>query len=115
MQEWNTQRTIQLVKQFEDLKLTAYRCKALVLTKGWGLTGAGVREGMKISEDDAEAILISDLDNAAGWVSHYLVVRLNPNQIGALISFTFNLGNAALRNSTLLARLNAGEDPNTVA
>jgi lysozyme len=115
MQEWNTQRTIHLVKTFEGLRLTAYRCQADVLTIGWGHTGGDVSEGMEISEDEAEAYLINDLDIAAGVVSDYLAVLLNPNQIGALISFTFNFGNGALLNSTLLDRLNKRQDPNTVA
>lgn len=40
---------------------------------------------------------------------------LNENQAGALTSFTFNLGCGTLQKSTLLKRLKAGEDPNTVA
>jgi GH24 family phage-related lysozyme (muramidase) len=33
----------------------------------------------------------------------------------ALVSFAFNCGNGNLAESTLRKRLNAGEDPNTVA
>ena len=44
-----------------------------------------------------------------------MLVPLNRNQRGALTSFTFNVGGGAFRTSTLLRRLNAGEDPNTVA
>jgi GH24 family phage-related lysozyme (muramidase) len=42
-------------------------------------------------------------------------VILNDNQFGALSSFVFNAGCDALTTSTLLTRLNNGEDPNTVA
>jgi GH24 family phage-related lysozyme (muramidase) len=42
-------------------------------------------------------------------------VKLNDNQFGALTSFAFNLGCGAVQSSTLLKRLNAGENPNTVA
>jgi lysozyme len=41
-------------------------------------------------------------------------VDLNPNQIIALVSFTYNNGLKAFEDSTLLKRLNAGEDPNQV-
>jgi lysozyme len=41
-------------------------------------------------------------------------VVLNANQYGALVSWTFNVGPANVESSTLLRRLNAGEDPNTV-
>ena len=36
-------------------------------------------------------------------------VPLNPNQFGALTSFTYNLGAGNLRSSTLLRKLNAGD------
>jgi GH24 family phage-related lysozyme (muramidase) len=42
-------------------------------------------------------------------------VTLNANQYGALVSWAFNVGCGAARSSTLVSRLNAGQDPNTVA
>jgi lysozyme len=42
-------------------------------------------------------------------------VTLNANQYGALVSWTFNMGVGAVSDSTLVARLNDGEDPETVA
>lgn len=42
-------------------------------------------------------------------------VRLNANQYGALVSWSFNVGCGNMLSSTLVRRLNAGEDPNTVA
>jgi lysozyme len=42
-------------------------------------------------------------------------VTLNDNQYGALVSWCYNVGAGAVAESTLAARLNAGEDPNTVA
>lgn len=42
-------------------------------------------------------------------------VKLNDNQKGALISFTYNLGCTAVKGSSLVRRINEGEDPNTVA
>lgn len=41
-------------------------------------------------------------------------VTLNENAYGALVSFSFNVGNANFKSSTLLRRLNAGEDELTV-
>lgn len=41
-------------------------------------------------------------------------VRLNINQYGALVDWAFNIGCGAAKSSTLIKRLNAGEDPNTV-
>jgi lysozyme len=41
-------------------------------------------------------------------------VTLNDNMYGALVSFSFNVGNANFESSTLLKRLNAGENELTV-
>lgn len=42
-------------------------------------------------------------------------VKLNDNQYGALVSWTFNVGCGNMGGSTLVRRLNNGENPNTVA
>lgn len=42
-------------------------------------------------------------------------VKLNDNQYGALVSWTFNVGCGNMGGSTLVTRLNNGENPNTVA
>lgn len=41
-------------------------------------------------------------------------VKLNKNQYGALVSWSFNNGCGAAKTSTLIKRLNKGEAPNTV-
>ena len=114
-QAWNIPGTKSLVKQFEGLYLTAYVCPAGVLTIGWGHTGPDVYRGMTISQAQAETYLTNDLQKFANCVGNALNVKLNPNQVGALVSFSFNVGCGNLQSSTLLRRLNAGENPNTVA
>lgn len=42
-------------------------------------------------------------------------VSLNEYQYGALVSWTYNVGCGNMESSTLVRRLVAGEDPNTVA
>jgi len=42
-------------------------------------------------------------------------VKLNDNQYGALVSWAFNVGCPNARSSQLRKRLNAGQNPNTVA
>lgn len=41
-------------------------------------------------------------------------VVLNANQYGALVSWAFNVGGGNVASSTLISRLNAGQNPNTV-
>lgn len=42
-------------------------------------------------------------------------MELNDNQYGALCSWAFNVGCGNVKTSTLIQRLNAGDDPNTIA
>ena len=112
---WNVAATVALVKKFEGLRLTAYRDSVGVLTIGYGHTGSDVSAGMTITNAKAEEFLTKDLQVAINCVSNALTALLNQNQVGALGSFTFNLGCGAFRGSTLLKRLNALENANLVA
>jgi lysozyme len=58
---------------------------------------------------EGKAILERDLVQYANAVRAAVKVPLNPNQFGALTSFTYNLGAANLRKSTLVKKLNAGD------
>ena len=102
------QSALDLIKQWEGLRLEAYRDVAGVLTVGFGST-RDVRPGMRISEAQAVERLRADLAVAEGAVERLVDVPLNDNQFGALVSFVFNVGQGAFAGSTLLRRLNAGE------
>lgn len=97
---------LNLVKEFEQLRLTAYRDSGGQLTIGWGST-VGVYAGMRISPAEADARLHNDLRTAVSAVNRYVTVPLTPYQFDALVSLTFNIGVGAFRGSTLLKRLNA--------
>lgn len=99
---------IDLVKQFEGLRLKAYKCPAGVWTIGYGHTGKDVEKGMVITEAQAEALLVSDLSKFADGVRRRVKVPLNSNQFSALVSLAFNIGLGAFGKSTLLRKLNAG-------
>ena len=99
---------LDLVRQFEGLRLTAYRCPAGVPTIGYGHT-AGVKMGQTITRQQADAFLLADMTAAAAQVDKLVKVPLNDQQRGALASFVFNLGAGSLAGSTLLKKLNAGD------
>lgn len=83
---------ILLIKQFEGCRLTAYKCPAGVWTIGYGHT-AGVTEGMKISQAQAELFLLDDLQKYANRVSKYdSKYRWTQNEFDALVSFCYNVG-----------------------
>ena len=92
-----SQRGINVIKQFEGIRLTAYKCPAGVYTIGYGHT-RGVKRGMKITEEEASAYLTADLLNSEKAVERYdSVYHWNQNEFDALVSFTFNCGAANLR------------------
>ena len=49
-----------LIKKFEGCELEAYQCSAGVWTIGYGHT-KGVEEGMTITKDQAEQMLLEEL------------------------------------------------------
>lgn len=103
-----SQAAIDLIKASEGLRLTAYRDSAGILTIGYGSTG-GIKPGQKITPEQAEAMLVDDLDEAAEAVRQLVTVPLTQGQFDALCSFVFNLGAGRLRDSTLLRLLNQGK------
>jgi|APGre2960657404_1045060.scaffolds.fasta_scaffold23064_4 GH24 family phage-related lysozyme (muramidase) len=105
---------IELLKQFEGCRLTAYQDSVGVWTIGFGTT-AGVKEGQTISQVKAEEYLRSDLAIFEKAVTESLKVPVNQNQFDALVSFTYNVGVSAFRSSTLLNLINEKTDKKVVA
>jgi len=100
--------TLALIKQWEGCRLTAYKDVAGIWTIGYGHTRTA-KQGMVISQVDADNLLRLDLEEFEEAVSNLVKVGLTDNQFGALVSFAFNVGVGAFSRSTLLRKLNAGE------
>lgn len=96
---------IELIKKFEGCSLTAYKCPAGVYTIGYGHT-KDVKTGDKITELQAETLLINDLNIFENQLNS-LRLDLKQNEFDALISLIFNIGINNFRHSTLLKKLNA--------
>ena len=109
---------IQLIKSFEGCFLNAYLCPAKVWTIGYGNTkyqnGTAVKQGDKITQQQAETLLSDILAEFSKGVSKLIKVELNDNQFSALVSFAFNLGLGALGKSTLLKKVNANPNDKTI-
>ena len=106
-----SQRGIDLIKSFEGCKLTAYPdpgTGGAPWTIGWGTT-RGVRQGMTITQDEADLLLAEDVNTFAAAVNRLVKVPLNQNQFDALTSFAYNVGSSNLGSSTLLRLLNEGD------
>ena len=102
-----SERGLALIRQFEGLRLSAYRCAAGVLTIGWGTT-KGVKMGMEITRDEADRLLLEDAQRFADHVKALVKVPLNQNQTDALAALVYNIGPSAFAQSTLLKRINDG-------
>lgn len=104
-------RGIELIKEFEGCRLTAYLCPAGVWTIGYGHTGKvdgkAIAKGMTITAKKATELLRQDLATFEAAVNTYVTAPITQNMFDALVSFAFNCGGAALKNSTLLKKLNA--------
>ena len=99
---------ISLIQKFEGCELEAYKCPADVWTIGYGHT-KGVVEGMKITKEEAEQMLIDELHEYENYINKYVTVALSQHQFDALVSWVYNLGPANLKASTMLKVLNEGQ------
>lgn len=97
------------IKKAEGLRLKAYLDTGGVWTIGYGHTGPEVVEGLTITLDGAERLLREDLRTAEGHVNKLVKVALTQNQFDALVSFVYNIGGGAFKESTMLRLLNAGD------
>ena len=102
------QAGVELLKQAEGLRLTAYKDPVGIWTIGYGST-RNVKPGMRISAEEAEQLLKMDLWRFERAVEVLVKVPLTDNQFSALVSFAYNVGEGALAKSTLLRKLNAGD------
>ena len=103
-----SQQGLDLIKSFEGLRLSAYKCPADVWTIGYGTT-AGVKPGQMITPERAEELLRDDVTMVEEQVLRTIKVPLKQGQFDALVSFTYNLGAGNLASSTLARLLNAGD------
>lgn len=83
---------LNLIKKYEGCRLTAYKCPAGVWTIGWGHT-KNVTPGMRITQAQADAMLVQDMAKYEAKVDKYMnVYNFNQNQYDAMVSFAYNVG-----------------------
>lgn len=100
---------LNLIKNFEGLRLTAYKDVVGIWTIGYGHTRTA-KSGMVISESVAESLLKADIIYAEEAVNTYVHVALTQYQFDALVSLVFNIGTGAFSRSTLCKKINGRED-----
>ncbi|RFS80622.1 lysozyme [Leclercia adecarboxylata] len=93
----------------EGRKYEAYKDVAGVWTVCDGHTGRDIVIGKKYTDRECDALLWKDLQPAKKQVDRLVKVPLNEYQRAALYSFVFNVGTDAFSKSTLLRKLNKGD------
>lgn len=110
---------LRLIKQFEGLKLKAYKCPAGIWTIGYGSTyykdGKKVKENDVITPGQADVLLLGLLESFEKGVDSFTRDDINQNQFDALVSFAYNCGLANLKSSTLLQKININPNDPTIA
>lgn len=93
---------INLIKKYEGLKTKSYRLEGeKYYTIGYGHSGSDVKEGQVISKEEAERLLMADLQGYVNLVLEKCAyLDLTQNQLDALVSFTYNGGLGMLNQLT---------------
>jgi lysozyme len=110
---------IELIKSFEGFRGAPYKCPARIPTIGYGATfypdGKKVTmSDVVITEANGTELLQSMLASFERYVDSYCRDDINQNQFDALVSFAYNLGPANLKSSTLLKKVNANPQDETI-
>lgn len=109
---WDPAIAVPFIKSNEGCRLASYRDPAGVWTVGYGSTrlasGNPVMRNVRITQEQADGLLTSELERLRGTLAQYIRVPVTEGQFVALIDFAYNCGEGALRRSTLLKLLNAG-------
>jgi lysozyme len=88
-----SEQAVRMIKNFEGLRLTSYKC--VPTEKKWtiGYGHYGVGENVTITESRANLYLMKDMIKAEKAVDKYdKDYSFNQNQYDALVSFAFNVG-----------------------
>jgi len=87
-----SEKGLNLIKQFEGCRLTAYQDSVGVWTIGYGHT-SGVKKGQVITQEQADTYLKADCAAAENNVNLFMKkYDFNQNEYDALVSFAFNIG-----------------------
>lgn len=104
---------LELIKKKEGFRANAYLCPANKWTVGYGTTiysnGSAVKQGDTITESEAVALLKSYVENNSARTLNNVLntsVTLEQNQVDALLSWMYNIGDYAAQKSSLMKLVN---------
>src|SRR5690606_8117487 len=112
-----------LIQQFEGLRLKAYAATESekqrdIWTIGYGnttyLDGSKVKKGDEITREQADLMFKQTANKFALDVAKLINVCLTQNQFNALVSLAYNIGIGAFKGSTLLKKVNANPNDESI-
>ena len=115
MERWEiSDAALELIKEFEGLRLEAYRDPVGIVTIGYGYTngagyGPGVQMGDTWTAQQAEDMLREGVMRFANNIQPHFTIKPNPDQFGAFVSLAYNIGWQSFIKSTALKRWNSGD------
>ena len=115
-----SQKGLELIKQFEGLKLKPYLCPASIPTVGYGNTYYPNGQKVKltdtpITKEKAEELLKFLLVTYEKAVDSFCRDDISQGNFDALVSISYNIGIGALQKSTLIKKVNKNPKDVTIA
>ena len=103
---------LHLTESFEGCRLTSYPDPGTggsPWTVGYGHTGSDVHPNMTITKEQAEELLMQDVQKSEMTVANKIHTDITQDEFDALVDFVFNVGAGNFAGSTLLKKINAGD------
>lgn len=98
-----------MLPELEGVKYVASPDVAGTLDVCYGHTGKDIVKSKRYTEKECRALLDVDLGAVAAGVDPYIRSDISNTQRAAIYSFAYNVGVTAFRNSTMLKKINAGD------
>ncbi|EMA4781340.1 lysozyme [Providencia rettgeri] len=98
-----------VIAHFEGVRYEPYEDVGGVLTVCYGHTGKDIIPNKVYSKDECNELLESDFQRTKQQVDKLVKVPTDDYTKAALYSFAFNVGTGAFAKSTMLKKLNTGD------
>lgn len=93
----------------EGVRYSPYQDVVGVWTVCYGHTGKDVMLGKTYTEAECRMLLNKDLNTVARQIDPYILKPIPETMRGALYSFVYNVGTGNFKTSTLLRKINQGD------
>lgn len=103
-----TQEIKDFIKKTESFQPKPYLCPAFRWTIGYGHLIKDNEKFTSLTKTEAQLLFESDLQVFEDWLNNNKRAQLTNNQFSAIVSLAYNIGIGHLKESKLMAYINAG-------